>query len=177
MDPTPNSLPPTDGPDPRPATDPMLTGTCGPSPSLSLSPPISRACDPVDTTAGTSGETDQPANSSVSVSRTVMFRDPSTGKPCYSVAEAVACGFHAGRMSERTRKLRLTPGLLSALESIDRDWCSTLSSPEWPNTGRVHDWRNYIPDLIRDAWSDLSLDARACCFLIASASSDAEHWD
>lgn len=67
--------------------------------------------------------------------------------------------------------------LIEHLDQEAMDWRSVLENPEWEQSGRVHDWRNYVPEYIRESWPDLCLDARACCFLIACAAANNEVWD
>lgn len=47
-------------------------------------------------------------------------------------------------------------------------------SPDWQDTYISHDWRNHIPDAIRDMWPRLSQEARAVAFVMAVTQADAE---
>jgi hypothetical protein len=53
----------------------------------------------------------------------------------------------------------------------------SLADPQWAKAGRVHDWRNYVPQVIRIRWTDLSDDARAVAFVIADEAAAREEWD
>jgi hypothetical protein len=42
---------------------------------------------------------------------------------------------------------------------------------------RVHDWRNYVPDLLRRLWGELSDEARLATWCVCEELADAEDWD
>lgn len=46
-----------------------------------------------------------------------------------------------------------------------------------PPIGRVHDWRNHVPDEIVEVWGELPPIARAAVYFIAARSAGAENWD
>jgi len=48
---------------------------------------------------------------------------------------------------------------------------------DWDLGGRVHNWRNHVPDSVQIMWPELSREARIVAFICADASSDAEIWD
>jgi hypothetical protein len=53
----------------------------------------------------------------------------------------------------------------------------SLDDPQWLKAGRVHDWRNYVPQVIRLRWVELSDEARAVAFVIADVAASREEWD
>lgn len=57
------------------------------------------------------------------------------------------------------------------------DDLSCLENPQWDKKTRVHDWRNYVPDEVIEAWAQLSLDFRAGIFLLAQKTASNEEWD
>jgi hypothetical protein len=54
---------------------------------------------------------------------------------------------------------------------------SSILVPAWDQAARVHDWRNYVPDGIRDCWGQLSPDARIIAYAFAQLLADDEDWD
>lgn len=49
-----------------------------------------------------------------------------------------------------------------------------LHNPEFGRQTKIHDYRNYIPDAIREIWQELPTDARAALFFQADKYS--EQW-
>lgn len=47
----------------------------------------------------------------------------------------------------------------------------------WSDLCRVHDWRNYIPEEMRDRWLLLSPDARVVAYVLAAEWASREEWD
>lgn len=52
-----------------------------------------------------------------------------------------------------------------------------ISEPKWEKCGRVHDWRNYIPEFVQKDWKYLTLNSRAILFVIAEDQANREDWD
>ncbi len=52
-----------------------------------------------------------------------------------------------------------------------------ISVATFRNEGRVHDWRNYIPEAVRELWPELSEEARLVALLVAEVGANREHWD
>ncbi len=50
-------------------------------------------------------------------------------------------------------------------------------NPDFNKTRKCHDWRNYIPDELRDAWKEMSYEARIVAYLVAKPQADREDWD
>jgi hypothetical protein len=50
-------------------------------------------------------------------------------------------------------------------------------SPRWDNIGRVHDWRNYIPDGLAARWDELSVEGRMIAACMAQEQANREEWD
>lgn len=53
----------------------------------------------------------------------------------------------------------------------------SLSNPDFENAGRVHDWRNYVPDCVKSHWHSLGREAKLVAILVAVQAADAEEWD
>ena len=47
----------------------------------------------------------------------------------------------------------------------------------WNEGGRVHNWKTYIPDAIKENWDDLSTEAMLAAYLVAKQMADREEWD
>lgn len=52
-----------------------------------------------------------------------------------------------------------------------------LNNPQWENTQRIHDWRNYIPQEIRKLWDSLSEDSKMMAYYIAEEVATKEDWE
>lgn len=50
-------------------------------------------------------------------------------------------------------------------------------NPDWQNTRRVHDWRNYINDKLRAIWHTFTDDQKQVIAENADEQADAEQWD
>jgi len=53
----------------------------------------------------------------------------------------------------------------------------TLTDPQWERAGKVHDWRNHIPETVRNVWDAMSLDARVVSYVFAREAAQSEEWD
>ncbi|WP_170066073.1 hypothetical protein [Novosphingobium guangzhouense] len=49
--------------------------------------------------------------------------------------------------------------------------------PQWGEARQVHDWRNHIPEEIRDIWGTFSVGQRAALHAWAEDLADMEEWD
>ena len=49
--------------------------------------------------------------------------------------------------------------------------------PKWDEAGRVHDWRNHVPEHIIEKWDDLSDEIKHDLYLWAEQLSSDEHWN
>ena len=63
------------------------------------------------------------------------------------------------------------------LAAFGKSYCDIAEVPAWEKGGKVHDWRNYIPDDIRRLWPRLSQDARVVAVVIADMQAEKEEWD
>lgn len=52
-----------------------------------------------------------------------------------------------------------------------------LDNPQFDKVGRVHNWRNYVPDAVKSRWPDLSEDAKLITYIIAEVQANREDWD
>lgn len=50
-------------------------------------------------------------------------------------------------------------------------------NPEWDKAGRVHDWRNHVPEHIRLIWGTLSDELKLDLAAWADILADREQWD
>lgn len=51
------------------------------------------------------------------------------------------------------------------------------ANPEWEKAGRVHDWRNHVPDEIRAIWSTFTAEQQYELYRWADEIASNEHWD
>ena len=49
--------------------------------------------------------------------------------------------------------------------------------PHFDKARKCHDWRNYIPDEVRDAWSEMTVESRVMVYILAEKQANAEDWD
>lgn len=52
-----------------------------------------------------------------------------------------------------------------------------IADPQWGTAGRVHEWRNYVPESIQACWLSLGYDARICVLICAEHAASREEWD
>jgi|GEM_PF-2148254 len=64
-------------------------------------------------------------------------------------------------------------GLESNSVCEQRDW----KSPNWENARRIHDWRNYISEEIRDMWSTFTDGQKKALAISAEERAGCEIWD
>lgn len=59
-------------------------------------------------------------------------------------------------------------------------WCPEVepwANPTWDDVGKVHDWRNYVPDGMRKDWQEMDYETRIAVYVMAEARADTEAWD
>lgn len=54
---------------------------------------------------------------------------------------------------------------------------NTIDHPDFEHAGRVHDWRNHVPEWIPKSWSSLSTETRIVIYLMADYAAGEEAWD
>lgn len=52
-----------------------------------------------------------------------------------------------------------------------------LFNPDFENAGRVHDWRNHVPEYLITHWCELTAREREIIACIAQEKANNEHWD
>ena len=52
-----------------------------------------------------------------------------------------------------------------------------IAHPEFELAGCVHDWRNYVPGIVKVKWAQLSQETKEVTYLLADARASAEEWD
>jgi methionine salvage enolase-phosphatase E1 len=48
---------------------------------------------------------------------------------------------------------------------------------DWKNRHRIHDWKNYVPDGIKNIWVDLTLNEKLLIYHQSEIQADNEEWD
>ena len=51
-----------------------------------------------------------------------------------------------------------------------------LTAPDWKEHNHVHNWKNYIPQKIKENWFRFGREARFAFFLMAEKRADSEDW-
>lgn len=52
-----------------------------------------------------------------------------------------------------------------------------VEEPEWDEGGRIHNWRNYVPEEIQSHWKKLSLETKLVVFRMAHIQAQNEEWE
>lgn len=63
---------------------------------------------------------------------------------------------------------------------IDEDFNnvpSDFDKPKWDVANRVHNWRNYVDDEVKDIWDSFSLEAKQALAQNFNNIADREEWD
>lgn len=50
-------------------------------------------------------------------------------------------------------------------------------NPDWDKAGRVHDWRNYISERVRELWPSFSDEQKIAIAEMADEHAGRENWD
>jgi len=67
--------------------------------------------------------------------------------------------------------------LLESLGKCEQWMLKSIRDPKFEKKGRVHDWRNHVPERLRLIWFDLSDDARLAIIVVAEEGAYKEEWD
>lgn len=78
------------------------------------------------------------------------------------------------KQTDEQRPASASSGELATPQTYGR---GTMEDPRWDEAGRVHDWRNYVPEAVKGAWAWLTPTGRTAVYLTADACADAEDWD
>lgn len=52
-----------------------------------------------------------------------------------------------------------------------------IDNPEFDNTSKVHNWRNYIPPDWKSNWKNFTESERKIMIIMAQIQADNENWD
>jgi hypothetical protein len=65
--------------------------------------------------------------------------------------------------------------LLEGFSSYERETAlAEIAAPQWERLAPCNDWKRYIPEQVRQAWSSLSDESRLAAFATADARASAE---
>lgn len=53
----------------------------------------------------------------------------------------------------------------------------TLSDEQFRDLRTCHDWRNYVPDLIKDNWEELCFNGKVAVYMMAEEQAHNEEWE
>lgn len=67
--------------------------------------------------------------------------------------------------------------ILEELKTTEPDLRELLESPDFTDTSRVHNWKNYIPWYCKRDWATLPFETKAILYAIAFDRSSSEEWD
>lgn len=71
----------------------------------------------------------------------------------------------------------MAKALENLIDAADHEAMRDIDYPKWEDAGRVCDWRNYVPDLVRKAWDHLPVETRLIVYCMAEQRASAEEWD
>lgn len=54
---------------------------------------------------------------------------------------------------------------------------SMLENPKFEEAGKVHDWRNHVPEEFEKEWDNLTLREKQIIHFMAEKEADREEWD
>ncbi len=63
------------------------------------------------------------------------------------------------------------------MDSWDTYLLEGARDPKWNRAGRVHDWRNHVPEHIRAIWDTFTEEQRFALVKWADECASAEEWD
>ena len=65
------------------------------------------------------------------------------------------------------------------VEYQTKRWVSypDLADPDFKNRGRVHEWKNYIPDVYIEGWKFLEINTKIGLYVMAKQAANSEEWD
>jgi hypothetical protein len=52
-----------------------------------------------------------------------------------------------------------------------------ISEPQFEQAGRVHDWRNYVPESVQARWGELCSLGKLAVYACAEQAASREDWD
>lgn len=52
-----------------------------------------------------------------------------------------------------------------------------FETPVWTDGGRVHNWRNHVPEHVQLLWSTFNIDQKFAIYMMANATANAEEWE
>jgi hypothetical protein len=47
----------------------------------------------------------------------------------------------------------------------------------WSEGSKTHNWKNYVPDEVKESWQNLSVLGMLSVYIMANKQADAEDWD
>ena len=62
---------------------------------------------------------------------------------------------------------RLAHALDQSAYVYGRNWKDAIADPDWSTTNR-HDWREYVPQTVRDCWPGMCSESRMAVYLMAN---------
>lgn len=62
-------------------------------------------------------------------------------------------------------------------DAIAEDLPSGWENPSWDDRGKVHDWRNYIPEPVMKRWRELSCETKMVAACMAEVQAKREEWE
>ncbi len=69
--------------------------------------------------------------------------------------------------------------LEASLDPADRPMLlpCMVEDPKWSEARKCHDWRNHVPEVVKEVWADLPGMAWISVYVMACQAAHAEEWD
>lgn len=79
---------------------------------------------------------------------------------------------------DRVLKLFLPPNNINLFQDYTAELSMIdINNPDFENTSKVHDWRNYVPYEWQKNWKELTERERQIIVVMAQSEADQEEWD
>lgn len=69
----------------------------------------------------------------------------------------------------------MTDAFFNKTDQVYRDF--DLKTDTFDRAGRVHDWRNHVPEIVKSVWGNLAAFDRALVAIVAEQAADSEEWE
>ena len=64
------------------------------------------------------------------------------------------------------------------LKNLLNEECKkAIENPDWDTVQICHNWRQYVPAEVKNAWDVLNQDAKIVAYTMANAIAEQEEWD
>lgn len=65
---------------------------------------------------------------------------------------------------------------IGIFDEVSPDIIKAVLETDFSKRTKVHNWKNYVPDALREKWSSLSLQTRIAIYYVAHPLAEKEEW-